>query len=524
MARDDIIHGAYAGLLAVSSAAVSKYAKRREPILTSIPSGFVPPSLQDAPRLLSSKFDSNEEHRMARVTAASILHSLETTHGSDPYRMKRGGLTEKLLTREDKRTFDSCGERCAHRPPQLCRYCTLFHDLAHAGTEPEIEVVNHGARIVADFDPETNISYAGIDNYQLFVPERLALLALERSHPFSWKAEAPDLFERIAAAKSSGEKPHRKWHEDETVSRETWSSRAARQTEYLYEAARMPWNEQISSRVENVLRIDDFADTFRSAEELGTFLDGFKFDAARDKVRLTEGVKAFSRGIRSAASPRPFKGSSCAGARILSYRYALQSCQRSSYGLAWEEYSGLNVDDGGFHGSAIHFENIKPVHTAHLTQTDVVHLAHALDRRASQAQGQAVLEARTAHEELLRMAHEIDGAEGPKHRAEVHAAVRRAAEGLRSLWNEEPWLLTIAASKRLRYTVPMNGPVELWATLTWMAPALLFSFMNRAVCQLPHFLIRKGGYGTLPRETYPPHEHALGTDPDGVFESQAAAS
>jgi hypothetical protein len=57
-------------------------------------------------------------------------------------------------------------------------------------------------------------------------------------------------------------------------------------------------------------------------------------------------------------------------------------------------------------------------------------------------------------------------------------------------------LLTMSARKQVHFTLPVNGPIELWYILTWMAPASLFMFLNR-LCQAPHFLLPK----VLP--TYP---------------------
>src|SRR5262249_34930015 len=60
-----------------------------------------------------------------------------------------------------------------------------------------------------------------------------------------------------------------------------------------------------------------------------------------------------------------------------------------------------------------------------------------------------------------------------------------------------PWLLTITSSKSLRYTVPQYAPIDLWASLTWMAPALLYTFMNRSVCQLPQFVEEENKTGQM---------------------------
>jgi hypothetical protein len=81
---------------------------------------------------------------------------------------------------------------------------------------------------------------------------------------------------------------------------------------------------------------------------------------------------------------------------------------------------------------------------------------------------------------------------------EIYDAVNPLHERLKAEWPElTPFsLLTMNARKELHFTLPENGPVELWYILTWMAPASLFMFLNR-LCQAPHFLLPK----VLP--TYP---------------------
>jgi hypothetical protein len=69
--------------------------------------------------------------------------------------------------------------------------------------------------------------------------------------------------------------------------------------------------------------------------------------------------------------------------------------------------------------------------------------------------------------------------------------IAERARSMSRVWSEagDYWLVSLKASKRLRFTTPVDGPPELWALLTWSAPALLFVFINRGTLQLPHFLV-----------------------------------
>jgi hypothetical protein len=73
-------------------------------------------------------------------------------------------------------------------------------------------------------------------------------------------------------------------------------------------------------------------------------------------------------------------------------------------------------------------------------------------------------------------------------RATRLAALRQRGEELSLAWEEPAFLVTISASKKLRYTRLQNSPDELRAFLNWTSPALLFVFINRSVCQYVHLL------------------------------------
>ena len=142
-------------------------------------------------------------------------------------------------------------------------------------------------------------------------------------------------------------------------------------------------------------------------------------------------------GVENVLAISGFQSSEADGdKKVLSYTYALERCIRSDYGFIVEELSGLDIDGGQVDGRAV------PV-------------------------ASALKDASTPNVDDLR---------------------RLTKEHKRQHPGYEPWLLTISSSKSLRYTVPQYAPVDLWASLTWLAPALLYTFINRAVCQLPQFV------------------------------------
>jgi hypothetical protein len=120
---------------------------------------------------------------------------------------------------------------------------------------------------------------------------------------------------------------------------------------------------------------------------------------------------------------------------------------------------------------------------AELSKEDLSHLAFALARRYGDAATPAM--------QVLTAAAKAMGENPARARTLALRAMRDVAALLCALWkdNQEPWLVTISSRKRLRYTVPRLTPQELWVQLTWITPAFLFAFINRSVCQLPHFVL-----------------------------------
>ncbi len=493
--RIPAITGALVGAFAANDAIVSKYAKRRLASPGRLPAGFEVPGFADMTRLLHPSRDAagGDEQRVARISAAAAFQALEATRdeGDDPYVPKSGGYAEQLLSdTEHKRLQEHARAHAKEKKTlrKLCRYCLLFQDLVHQEGDPPIEVLSHSARIFSDFDPRTNISEASINDFQLFVPRDLAFQALERSHPLLWRDSAPDLFTKTCAARRRNpNKPHIDWKPVD-VDIDSWEEAAFHdRKEYLYERAKFPWNEYLTATLENVFEIRNFGDLLVPAATLNTSVTA--------SVRNTNGV---SGGVQSLLGGRKARAAghrlmlaksttqpSCNNdqARILSYGYALETCLRSSYGLGWEERGGLDIDDGRFDGSAVHFEQVKPAYVRHLTRSDLTHLTHVLTRRPKRKHLKALMPHVNAIRDIVERLPNDEGNEKAKHEATMHVA-----RALQAIWGEDPWLVTISATKRLRYTFPRNGPTELWTILSWAAPALLFTFMNRSVCQLPNFL------------------------------------
>jgi hypothetical protein len=365
--------------------------------------------------------------------------------------------------------------------------------VAHQFKAVPLEVLNHRARITSDFNYETSTAEAGIEDFQLFMPENLARQALTRSHPFNWHETADDMFDVVCDARQARPKPRLRWAPSAADPAE-WFDRAWRGRGYVYEEAKFPFNEGVYSRVHNVLAIDNFADMLAPLASLQPQLGPGDKDERGPSRRLRDLIEPLRKG--RVIDPRDLQLNTSFQSdvqakqawspdqvRVLSYRYSLEACLGSTYGIGWEENSGLDIDDGLFSASAIHHTKMNADSLAELSKEDLSHFAFALARRygvAAKGTAQALIDT------AKRMAHEP----AAKARAMALHAMKDVATQLKHLWGgKDPWLVTISARKRLRYTVPRLTPQELWVQLTWITPAFLFAFINRSVCQLPHFVL-----------------------------------
>jgi hypothetical protein len=430
---DPVLARTHAGLLAASNAVVSKLPGHRPPPIASHAPGFRPASLAEVPRLVAG---AEPIHRAA---AAALCHAYETQADG---RILSGGLAERIWRNGALKTYspDSSLLDVGGRSLTSSRSRDLFAHLV----DSSVAVVNPDVQIEAEFGQDgSNISSASIKNYQLLLPETSAVQVLGRSHPLNWQQAAPDLFKSVVPAVSRGTKPRQRWERDPrwvqnpNLSTHEWEVKDG--VGYIYETAIWPWSESVTLGVENVLRISGFKSSS----------DG------REKKELT-------------------------------YKYTLERCMRSDYGVIVEELSGLDIDEGEVEAEAVPF-------TDYLSKNDVPTLRVADLRRLAKCGRR---ETEIAPEELTKIV--PDDVDTTRKKELLSTIAQQASEKL--------WLVTISSSKRLRYTVPQYAPIDLWASLTWIAPALLYHFIDTAVCQLPQFVekeIKTGKTLTLIKGTAP---------------------
>jgi hypothetical protein len=196
---------------------------------------------------------------------------------------------------------------------------------------------------------------------------------------------------------------------------------------------------------------------------------------------------------------------------------------RSNFGIAWEP-SGLDIDGGEFSAEAKPLRSIIRALEEYVRKPDqpnvdrldaddqrlvqpLAKLAHLKRRDILELQASASVahdRPKNFDEELYDgwssqdtfQSDKVDPGKVIKSDAvdpgKVIKALRTVHEQLESKFPGETFsLLTVSASKRLHFTLPENGPVELWFFLTWMAPAILFTFLSRAICHSPHELLQQ---------------------------------
>jgi hypothetical protein len=366
---------------------------------------------------------------------------------------KPDGQAARLLRDEEVpvlRKLAAARQRLEERD-RRCHYCELFYGTRSDDTKTRIPiVVTHAAHVEANFDPATNISRAEIRKYTLLVPASVALRAVAYAHPLNWPKGAPKLFKSCNGVAGPVHGSLRK-----VLPADWLGSIVSDGTARIEENTTFQWNEVASLDVDNII-------TIRQNEG---------DDSLGDARLLSEELEANGRQRLK-----------------LAYRYFLDDCIAVNLGLG-PQHGGIDVDCGIYEGKAQDALTIENADVSHLTPRDVYLLTHP--------------ESVDDDVPPVRRVDEPDEA-----RKAVLARAREAQE----IWGEAAWLLTVTASKQLRFTAPGITPVDLWATLTWMAPALLFTFIHQAVCMAPEedigAWIRKRGPVAPPRgnqQSEPPH-------------------
>jgi hypothetical protein len=435
MSREDA--RTYAGLLAASSVVASKQISLRDSPPAGLPAQLRPSSLNDLARLFGQ--DKSEENnavrRVARLSSAALVYSVDKTSPVQPAKILRdhekevlGVLDKARATANTPTTGAAHARRDRFKGDRSCPHCRLLYGSLYPQTKwgdlPPIAVVNHSARVNVTFDPDTNISEAMIKNFQVIVPETVAKMMIGLSHPLRWADPAGSLFQRSDPVDANGDD----LRGDPYTAEKEWKEGAESQGgAFIYEDVVWPVNEDLSAASENIIKIRELFD--------------------RDDH--------------------------------LRYKYSLERCVRSNFGIAWEP-SGLDIDGGFYDGLAIPVRKIGTAAEAQeilgeLKKRDILEMSAKWDPDVSA--------------ELYKG---WVSPEGDK--VELSTIVETVWElGLRL---EKRWptlspfyLVNVSASKELHFTIPENGPIELWDILTWTAPAILFTFLNRAICLAPHLLI-----------------------------------
>jgi hypothetical protein len=444
MTRQDV--RTYAGVFAASGLAVAKQTPLRDPPPTTLPRRLRPSSLGDLPRLFHGDDKDHPARRVARLSSAALVYSVRKDNEEQPKRILRGKERTFFEELHQKRSKASDN----FRADRSCPHCRLLYGgfFVEVVALPPIVVVNHSARVNIDFDSESNISEATIKNFQIIVPEGVAKEIIRLSYPPRWAEITGSIFERSDPVGRDGVPLPGSPNEIET----RWKDSAAADDAFLYERAVWPMNEELSALSENILRFQKFEETKNS----------------------------------------------------LSYEYSLERCVRSNFGIAWES-SGLDIDGGHYDVQAIPLESVisqsrRGKETFCLKWRDVLEWSSTFDKKDEAALFRGTKPSEKAHDTRTSRSQsavpECARKDDPQELSEF-APTEEIADRLGKLGArlEKDWshlapfyLVTINASKAIHFTVPENGPIELWNLLTWTAPTVLFTFLNRAICTSPILL------------------------------------
>lgn len=420
---------AHAGLLAAAGIVASKQIAVRNPPPPG-PRQVRPSSLVDLARLFGRE-EKTVAGRVARLSAAALVYSAN----------KDAVQAEKILREEELKILDTIdGKTQAHKKTdRSCPHCRLLYGSLYEDQErwrklPPIAVVNHSARIDLQFDPETNTSQAAIKRFQVVVPYAVVTEMLHLSHPMNWKHTPGGLFRKSDPVDATGGVFDTSTNE--AAVKQKWEKTAGDEA-FIFEDVVWPLNEDLRANSENIIKIVNF-----------------------------QSVAGLS----------------------LSYDYSLQRSVRSNFGIAWES-GGLDLDGGSFSARAFPLGLLSTADNASTAFPEKVMRRDVLSIKATHdaAAVDALYLGWSDGDPKTNPAYLADVVE----RQEIVAALETLNLTLKDTWPQlQPfYLLTIDASKELHFTIPENSPIELWQTLTWMAPATLFMFLNQAVCLAPHVLL-----------------------------------
>jgi hypothetical protein len=447
-----------AGLIAASDFVVSKQIFNRQAPLPSSEVRLRAPSVVDAPRLFSGQEAGEDEigwqHRIGRLSAAALVYSANKMDLRQADRLLRGSDSSLFEERSVLKKLHHVREK-HFRTDRSCPHCRLLYSSLYCDpwwkNFPPIQVVHHNrdAKAIVSFDPDTCISEGKVERFQMIVPQPVAKTMIQLAHPLNWAKAPGGFFRSITAVHADGS--------DLTGTpeqiREDWETQLSNQNAaHILEDVEWPINQNLRSNAENILKIAN-----RGGD----------------------------------------------GDRSIEYDYSLQRCVRTNFGVAWEP-SGLDIDGGQYAGSRISLDPEQI--TAVAVEKDQLPLAHLTRRDVLELKTKFQLEAWqdlfcTEDDKTL-----YNGWDSPSQdKATPVEIAREVAELVKRL--EVAWkplkfdLLTMKLSKRLHFTVPEYSPIELWYLLTWMAPSILFLFLN-AVCQAPHILLKQMPIQPLSKVSY----------------------
>jgi hypothetical protein len=412
----------YAGAVAASGLAVAKQLPLRNSAPVGLSSRLRPAALGDLPRLFSKSKTRKQHENIARVSSAGIVYSVNKDRTAESGRLLNGDEVETL----NSLWTDRQAKKGQKKLDRTCPYCRLLLKTLYkpqSGQLPRVVVVNHTAGIDVSFSPDTNISEAKINKFQVLVPQRVAAEMVKCGQPLHWGDMQGTLFRSIRAVEGSGKDGVFKKLSAEQADYE-WQEKAKAGEAFIFEDCAIPLNTDLVASVQNVLAI------------------------------------------------RGFSRNSSSGIDSLKYEYSLENCVGSHFGIAFEP-SGLDIDGGKF-------------------QIETIPASFLYDgtRLSDNQQPQALMRRDIAEMDALlgNQAVDIAGSElaSPD---DTRKKIIEVAQRLSDQEHEPYSLVTVTASKRLHFTLPENGPVELWELLTWTAPAFLFTFINLAVCLAPHMLL-----------------------------------